>query len=293
MLEIEFGGENTYNDGGTWPRSPGMDPHNLEHSGESDHFKHMTDTFKDDCNTIDHLLELGLRKDRMEAMEANKENQARAEREAARKRREEATRLALKKEQEARDPKRRIGMKLENQRIFGDQDDETYKKHKKKSKEIIPMTTSDKIPIVDVRILQSRCMLLEPGGSSVSKLLDHSRHQERTGSFKSVAQASLSGSASAPDLFSKTMPSTSSITTPNFSKTAPASQHRWEDRLERVQMQKQKQHVEKLIHKLNTMRIKQPEKQRQNLSPGSTIKIDDTPLQDTDLINEVDDERAW
>lgn len=159
--------------------------------------------------------------------ESDAEAKVQEEREAAKKRREVDIRKARLKEKSARDPHRKVKLRLENKRRFDmDSIDETG----------IPTTKvtfrglkgSENMRLVDVQALRSKCHGLTEGIHSVHKLVEL---QQR----KDVTHVSLMRPSSTPSLHTASMLSEDCFPPrPSLHTASALSRGRWKPRPQRA-----------------------------------------------------------
>jgi len=143
------------------------------------------EVFLKDLADVDHHIQDLARSILFQHLErASMEERAAAKAEEARRRREAELRRARKKEQMARDPKRKVALKIENKRRFsGHEEDEP---DAKQGKDTIPLrkyevygeSGSEKVNIVDILKIQSQCEMLNESGG-VDRMLDARHHSEK------------------------------------------------------------------------------------------------------------------
>merc|ERR1712039_763938 len=111
----------------------------------------------------------------------------------------EAQRRARKKEQEAKDPHRKVALRLENKRRF--EEDALGKAGIPMSQvEVQGFKGRETVTLVDVRQLQSRCLFLDEGTHDVREMLDAQRREEQQ-RRRAVVSKSMQVSGSAPSFF--------------------------------------------------------------------------------------------
>lgn len=122
---------------------------------------------------------------------SNEDNKA-ALREAERRQREAGERRARKREAEARDPKRKVAIRLEKHRRFDENE-------KAQSQVAVPMqvitagfkhNVPQTVSVVDVGALRHMCLGLDSGGISVESLLETQKLKERQDRLLASAHAS-------------------------------------------------------------------------------------------------------
>ncbi|CAK9020134.1 unnamed protein product [Durusdinium trenchii] len=139
------------------------------------------ETFVKDLSDLDHHIQDLAKSILFQHLErASIEERAAAKAEEARRRREAELRRARKKEQMARDPKRKVALKIENKRRFSTEEEDSggQKKHHSiplRYYEVYGEKGSEKINIVDILKIQSQCEMLNESGG-VDQMLD-SRHR--------------------------------------------------------------------------------------------------------------------
>lgn len=182
------------------PREQGASQDRSDARAMSQSIKAVSDAFQEEVTSIDRQIEhmnKSIRLDHLLQSEEEEEAKHRAEREAERKRREAEMRRARMKEKMARDPHRKIQLRLENKRRF---DMDAVKRG-----EGIPMYQFDlmgskgreKVPLVDVRAIGAQCHGLVEGIHSVHELVEKQVRKERSKKQSSVS-ASRSSSAAKP-----------------------------------------------------------------------------------------------
>eukprot|EP00928_Gymnodinium_smaydae_P028437 TRINITY_DN21692_c0_g2_i1.p1 TRINITY_DN21692_c0_g2~~TRINITY_DN21692_c0_g2_i1.p1 ORF type:complete len:1064 (-),score=174.88 TRINITY_DN21692_c0_g2_i1:171-3362(-) len=159
------------------------------------------------------------------------QRQARRRREAAR---EAELRRARKKEQDARDPKRKVALRLENKRRF-EMDTISEANIPLRAVEVAGETGVERIPLVDVRMLQSRCQGLDENGVSVAALLERKRYFEKAERMSASTPSAAAGS-------------TSGTFEPRFSDQS------WEDRYELAATLKNASHAAEMLRCFGHMR---------------------------------------
>lgn len=167
------------------------------------------------------------------------EARAREEREAERRRHEAELRKARLKEKAARDPRRKIQLKLENKRRF---EIDTLDGAGIPTTEVSVQghRGGEKMRLVDVRALRSKCRGLSEGIHSVHQLVELQERKEK-------AYAALKTSSSMPTLgHEKNNPDDAIL----------PSQVSWEDRYQRARHQKRCLTSESLVRKLEAMRTR-------------------------------------
>lgn len=218
----------------------------------------LVEEFNEDTSAIERDIEELTRNIRLEHLALGgydgpgRDQRLRAEREAAeQRRREQERRAARKREAEARDPHRKIALKIENKRLFGEED-ASVPMH---GVDFLGSTGAERVTLVDVRLLRSRCMQLEEG-ASVKTLLDaQARKDRRAKDLEEGAQAAaqaLRKSASLPDCLA----SQSALTSSLIKRPSPAVNN---ERRKRVQQQKKAQLTDSTLRRLYLMRSEFPD----------------------------------
>jgi len=107
--------------------------------------------------------------------------------EAERKRIEDEQRRLRKKEQESRTPKKKVALKVQAKRLYGIDDE-------KDKVPMISLTVEGKdgpemVNVVDIKCVQSKCMMLEVRNASVADLVEHSETRRKIGQLKLLASS--------------------------------------------------------------------------------------------------------
>jgi len=209
--------------------------------------------FLQETANLDHRIEDMSRAVRFDHLEGSKsEEKARQKRDEARKQKEAELRSARKREQEARNPQRKVALRLENKRRF---EQETLEDPS------IPMIKvevpgSHAVSVVDVRMLRSRCRMMGEG-TNVRQMLETEKNREKQDRCMSLMR-SLRSATSSPEFLSTELPSEQS----------------YEDRRERVKAQQQANHVNNIIQKLANCRNRLPYK----LPYRFAVQTSNTPM---------------
>jgi len=147
---------------------------------------------------VSRMLEGVARNVRLEHLnEDNREARMKAERDEERRQREHDERKARQRERQARDPHRKVALKLENGRRFGRTNSGVAHTVPMKEVEVgsTKGQTSEKVGMVDVEGLRARCQRLNNGSvTTVELLLQDQRRRES----EEKRGHTLKGSASAP-----------------------------------------------------------------------------------------------
>jgi hypothetical protein len=128
------------------------------------------------------------------------EAKALEEREAEKRRRDAELRKARLKEKAARDPKRKIQLKLENRRRF-DMDSVDQSGIPTTSVTFQTHAGCEKMQLVDVKALRSKCKGLSEGIHSVPKLVELQQRKESC--LAAVGLSNLKASSSMPGLVTR------------------------------------------------------------------------------------------
>jgi hypothetical protein len=166
---------------------------------------------------------------------------------------------AIKRDLKARDPKHKVELKINSRREYEAGTDG----------QPVPMLTvrvqgahgPERIPLVDVRTVRSRCKRLENNCSVKSLLNDQKHHDEEE------LYAELHMSTAGSQLHDVQMP----------------TQSGYKEKCQQVRMQKRALHVDAMLHKLNSMRTECPDEvlhryEAQSVKQSDTI-ADPTPQQ--------------
>jgi len=164
-----------------------------------------------------------------------------AAKEEERRRKEAELRRARKKEQMARDPKRKVALRLENKRRFNDLEEE------KGNEKQIPMQKigvqgakgPERVEIVDILKIKNQCEFLDQG-ASVKHMLETRYQKER------IARAISSHGHQNSAVLSSPMGSLGSL-----GSTAKSLQ----ERLDRAATMAEEQYVGTILSKMSTMRM--------------------------------------
>jgi len=214
-------------------------------------FQTVSAAFQEEVATIDKTIEdltKNMRIDDGGAAEAKQK----AEREAELRKFEAEVRKARLAQKAARDPKRKVQLRLEHRRRFDTDSPD---------KALIPETTVlfqnllgiEKVKMVDILALRKNCTGLSEGLHSVTDLVDLQVRREKSLRFSS---ASTLGAGTGSLMMSGSMPSLTLGLTESmmFDDSLLPSQMSWEDRYRRASVQRKCQISEKIVAKLNKMR---------------------------------------
>eukprot|EP00931_Biecheleriopsis_adriatica_P092567 TRINITY_DN66371_c0_g1_i1.p1 TRINITY_DN66371_c0_g1~~TRINITY_DN66371_c0_g1_i1.p1 ORF type:complete len:318 (-),score=51.11 TRINITY_DN66371_c0_g1_i1:109-1062(-) len=131
----------------------------------------------------------------------NREAKLKAERDEERRCREAEERRARQRERQARDPQKKVALKLENRRRFGRTSSVCGPSVPMHEVEVSGQAGNDKVGMVDVASLRNRCQRLNPGSiTSVDLLLQDQRRREREDLFRKSNSATLSRHGSVPTM---------------------------------------------------------------------------------------------
>jgi len=209
--------------------------------------------FKTEASELERTLEemqKGLLMHHLHADEDEAEVRARQKREALKREQEAALRKAREKEKAARDPHRKIEIRLENKRRF---------ELDKLDKMGIPVTFVDfnggstgreQYSLVDVRALKCKCQGLLEGCRTVPELVE--LQQKKDKAARDHATMSVPGSTMSLPYFN--------LASTMFSNDSCWSQMSWEDRSEKARVHRQCLFAEQVVYKLNMMRSPPPER---------------------------------
>jgi len=141
------------------------------------------EVFLKDIADVDHHIQDLAKSILFQHLErASMEERAAARAEEARRRKEAELRRARKKEQMARDPKRKVALKIENKRRFSGHEEEEEGKQKDaiplRKYEVYGEAGPEKVNIVDVLKIQSQCEMLNESGG-VDRMLESRHHGEK------------------------------------------------------------------------------------------------------------------
>lgn len=211
-------------------------------------------------HSIERQIDDGYRMLRLEHLargELDLEMHHKAEQEAARRRKQEEQRRARKREQMARDPHRKITLKLANKKRF---------EMHTLDRQGIPMHTyshvsstgREQVALVDVQALASKCHGLLEGIHSVSELIELRERRERFGKIGSAAssQPSLMQHASSLPTLSAASSAENSLTLPSNTQVS------YEDRLEKVMQKRMTLDRIKLDRKMSLKRERETAKEK-------------------------------
>jgi len=152
--------------------------------------------FHEGARALDQLIEGMARSVRMEHVGAGDPAEQRRlqEQEEERRQHELARNRARRREREARDPHKKIALRLENRRRF--ERDAKQEPVPTKKVDFVGHGGLETVDMVDVSVLRSRCEKLEKG-ETVQSLLDRRRQkeqQERAGRLTATSRATSRGS---------------------------------------------------------------------------------------------------
>lgn len=211
--------------------------------------------FVQDVSQINHSIEDLSRSIRFEHLEKNSaEEKQSAAREEARKRKEAELRRARKKEQMARDPKRKVALRIENRRreeeLGARKAQDSTKGGSAKKNQDVPLakyeahgpTGFSKVTIVDVQKIQNQCEFLESPASVAEMLQNREQEERRNRLMNSTMSTNVSSS-----LFQSVQ---CSLTTP-FQSTLELSV---DERLDRASTLRAEAYAQTMLHKVSSMR---------------------------------------
>jgi len=140
------------------------------------------ETFVKDLIDVDHHIQDLAKSILFQHLERSSvEERAAAKAEEARRRKEAELRRARKKEQNARDPKRKVALKIENKRRFSNYEEDAKEKDRSiplRFYEVYGEKGSEKVNIVDILKIQSQCEMLNESGG-VDQMLEQRHRSER------------------------------------------------------------------------------------------------------------------
>eukprot|EP00930_Biecheleria_cincta_P038854 TRINITY_DN26719_c0_g1_i2.p1 TRINITY_DN26719_c0_g1~~TRINITY_DN26719_c0_g1_i2.p1 ORF type:complete len:941 (+),score=224.22 TRINITY_DN26719_c0_g1_i2:74-2824(+) len=213
------------------------------------------EAFVHDVSQINHSIEDLSRSIRLEHLEKNSaEEKQNAAREEARRRKEAESRRNRKKEQMARDPKRKVALRIENRRR---EDDLIARKESKKggsakkTKQDIPFAKfevhgpngSSKVAIVDVLKIKQKCEFMDMPVSVVAEMIEIREKEERRSKLMNSTMSTNISST----LFQSVQ---SSLTTPYHSM----SELSVDERLDRASILRSETYAQTMLHKVSSMR---------------------------------------
>lgn len=203
------------------------------------------DNFVLGVNALNHQIEELSKSLRLDHMEKRGHDKRDAVREEAKRQKDAELRRLRKKEQMARDPKRKVALKIESQRHCGDDDD-------KEKQDQIPMYTyevhslsgSSKVDMVDVLAIKNKCEALDQS-ATVKSMLEVREREERLQRAVACGAPQLTPQAD-KHLNMKVRKLTDSIST--------ASLPSYEDRCERAAQIRRGHEVESAVLKMGNFR---------------------------------------
>eukprot|EP00931_Biecheleriopsis_adriatica_P086185 TRINITY_DN60899_c0_g1_i1.p1 TRINITY_DN60899_c0_g1~~TRINITY_DN60899_c0_g1_i1.p1 ORF type:complete len:956 (-),score=194.40 TRINITY_DN60899_c0_g1_i1:71-2938(-) len=214
------------------------------------------DAFNKDLAQVTHGFDDLYRRIRLEhfGKDGGADEKARARAEAERRQKELEMRRARKKEQMARDPKRKVALKLERRRGQDDKDGGSpAARSKGKSRQEVPMQNvevhspfgSTKVPIVDVSRIKQRCEFVD-APISVEEMLD----------LRKQADSRARSLASSPSttLSSRLFQSVDSSSWLNASGISCLSELSTDERQEHAKALRKDSKVNTVLHKIEGMR---------------------------------------
>lgn len=204
--------------------------------------------FRAEAGEIDRQLDemtKSLQLSHLHADQDEAEVKARQKQEAFKREHEAALRKARQKEKAARDPHRKIEIRLENKRRF---------EMDKLDNAGIPVTRIDfqgqagreQYSLVDVRALRCKCQGLLEGVRTVPELVELQQQKEKAARNHNMSASATGSTMSNMPVFS--LPSTYS------DDSCLPSQMSWEDKSEKARMYRQCLLSEHVVYKLNLMK---------------------------------------
>jgi len=136
--------------------------------------------FREGARAVDQLIEGISRSVRMDHLDHSEDRRLSEQEDELRRQQESELRRARRKEREARDPHRKVALKLENRRRFERQlgQPETQESIPTRKVDFISFKGTERVAMVDVGQIRARCKQLS-GGATVRSLLDHQRQKEQ------------------------------------------------------------------------------------------------------------------
>eukprot|EP00927_Polykrikos_kofoidii_P076614 TRINITY_DN73680_c0_g1_i1.p1 TRINITY_DN73680_c0_g1~~TRINITY_DN73680_c0_g1_i1.p1 ORF type:complete len:318 (-),score=54.83 TRINITY_DN73680_c0_g1_i1:347-1300(-) len=135
--------------------------------------------FQEGARAVDDLLQGIARSSRLDHIGSREEERRQLEQEEARRQAEADMRRARRREREARDPHRKVALKLENRRRFDAAERASTADHVPLCKvDFVGPRGPETVDLVDVGQLRSRCQQLNEG-ASVRSLMELSRRRDR------------------------------------------------------------------------------------------------------------------
>mmetsp|Transcript_102868 Transcript_102868/g.286477 ORF Transcript_102868/g.286477 Transcript_102868/m.286477 type:complete len:796 (-) Transcript_102868:566-2953(-) len=224
----------------------------------------LAEEFNRGMKAIDHQLDDISRSMRSDHLSPNLRQEAleREQREAERRRREAEMRKARKREQAARNPHKKVALRLENTRRF-DHEAEQNKGIPIQRIDVVGAKGSETVELVDVTVLKSRCMDLREG-ANLQSLLELQRTRDRKARLISTGKSSLAAlqgcSSSMPELGTST-----AIPTHKGQS--------YEARRGKAVLQKDAAHMGKITRRLSSMRAEWPHALPYNLEEAVNQKV--------------------
>mmetsp|Transcript_73410 Transcript_73410/g.129530 ORF Transcript_73410/g.129530 Transcript_73410/m.129530 type:complete len:871 (-) Transcript_73410:101-2713(-) len=254
------------------PQSPGRQDLQDTSADRIDSVDVLAEVFRKDMLNVTGRLDEMTRGLRMDNLKSKQEDRDRQKREEERRQLEAEKRLARKREQAARDPKKKVALRLENRRRFAEDD-----------KHAVPMCAvnvdgvsgRETVNMVDITAIRQKCLRLGEGTSaSVESLIDLQRIKDKAAQDKLAMKALVAANGERGQ-----------------SKEIPVSDLTWEERHENVLAKRKAAHIEDVLRKLNKMRSELPttmalntaavekllEQDRQRRNPSNGV----APLQDS------------
>lgn len=203
------------------------------------------DNFVQGVNSLNHQIEELSKSLRLEHLEKRGHDKRDAAREEAKRQKEAELRRLRKKEQMARDPKRKVVLKIESQRHCRD-DDDKEKQHPIPMHiyEVYSLSGSSKVDIVDVLAIKNKCEALNQS-ATVKSMLEVREREERLQRVVAYGAQPLTPQCD-KNLNVKVRKFTDSIST--------ASLLSYEERCERAAQVRREHEVESAVLKMSNFR---------------------------------------
>jgi hypothetical protein len=193
---------------------------------------------------------------------SRQEQEDREKREEEQREKELELRRARKREAMARDPHRKIDIRLENKRRFGDTAGDAA--IPMQQIEFVGSNGSDRVQMVDVTVLRARCQLLQ-NGTTVDSLLQAQKQADKQKRLLQLSR-SLASQVKAQELELERCATAPELGMPRKASIASASQLFrpmtglvGDDRLRMAHARKQARTHDMFVHRLNLMRTEIPE----------------------------------
>jgi len=232
--------------------SPHHDPQHQSPHHAKETIETVAAAFKEEATAIDkQIQDLGksiLLNHLLGMSSEDAEAKAQQAREAEKRRIEAELRKARLKEKAARDPHKKIQLRLENKRRF---EMHTLDKAGIPTKEVDFQNHlgCETIKMVDVLSLRTKCQGLSQGIHSVQELVEMQQRRERALRLSSSAPSLMGGSTT----MGSSLMMGQSTTTMNSATLLP-SEMSWEERFQKASHQRRCVTSETIVRKLNSMR---------------------------------------